>query len=49
MEAIIATVVSTLGAYFCKLDFCMLYTFVSLAVALYKSWINYANDKTTKR
>lgn len=49
MEAIIVLFVSATGAYFCNIDFCVLHTFVSIAVALYKNWINYANDKTARR
>lgn len=45
MEAIIAFGVSIVGAALCDLDFCTLYTFVSIATALLK----YANDKTARR
>lgn len=48
MEAIIALVVSALGAHYCNLDFCTTHTFVSVAIALYKAWIDYADDKATK-
>lgn len=49
MDVVIAFVVSSAGAYFYGLDFCTIYTFVSIATALYKSWTNYANDKTARR
>lgn len=49
MDAIIVLVVSTIGAHFCNMDFCTLHTFVSIAIALYKSWIDYTNDKTARR
>ena len=49
MDAIIVLVISVIGAHFCNMDLCTLHTFVSIAVTLYKSWINYTNDKTAKR
>jgi len=49
MDAIIAFVVSSVGEYFYNLDFCALYTFVSIATALCKSFTDYSNDKTSKR
>lgn len=49
MEAVIALVVSCIGAYFYNIDFCTLHTFISIALALCKIWIDYANDKTAKR
>lgn len=49
MDAIIALVVSVLGYQFYGFDFCTLFTFISVANTLYKSWINYINDKTAKR
>lgn len=49
MDAVIVLVASAIGAYFCNIDFCILHTFVGIAIALYKSWINYTNDKTAKR
>lgn len=49
MDAIIALAVSIIGFLCCGIDFCTLFTFVSVAISLYKKWINYANDKTAKR
>lgn len=49
MDAIIALVISALGCVCCGIDFGMLYTFVSTALALYKNWMNYFNDKAIKR
>lgn len=46
MDNVIGLVVSALGAYFAKLDFFILYTCVSIALGLYKSWLNHTNDKT---
>ena len=45
MDAIIALVVSFLGYMCCDIDFCTLFTFVSIALSIY----DYINDKTAKR
>lgn len=45
MDVIISFSVSVAGSILCDLDFCTLYTFVSIATAMMK----YANDKTAKR
>lgn len=45
MVAVIGLITSFIGAYFYDLDFCTLYTFISIALELQK----YANDKTAKR
>lgn len=44
MDAIIVLVVSAIGAVFYNIDFCTLHTFVSIAISLYRSWINYTKD-----
>ncbi len=49
MDAIIALVISAIGYEFYNMDFCTLFTFVSVANTLYKNWINYTNDKATRR
>lgn len=49
MDVIIALAISILGAFFYAMDFCTMFTFVSIALALYKSWIKHTNDKTTRR
>ena len=49
LDAIIALAISAIGHVFCGIDFCMLYTFVSSAIVLYRNWIDYTNDKTAKR
>lgn len=46
MEVVIGAIVSALGAHFCGMDFCTLYTFVSMSIALYKAWNNHTSDKT---
>lgn len=46
MEVIIGAIISMLGAYFGEMDFCTLYTFVSMGIALYKAWSDHTNDKT---
>lgn len=40
MDVIIGLVISALGAHFYKIDFCTLYTFVSIALALYRSCVS---------
>lgn len=49
MTAVIGTVISFTGAYFYDLDFCTLYTFISIALELQKMISKHANDKTAKR
>lgn len=49
MDVIIVLIVSSIGAYFCDLDFCTLHTFVSIVVALAKECEKYTNDKFTRR
>lgn len=49
MTAVIGTVISFIGAYLYDLDFCTLYTFVSIALELQKNIIKHTNDKTAKR
>lgn len=49
MDAIIVLAISTMGCNFYNLDFCTLYTFISISNTLYKKWINYTIDKTAKR
>lgn len=49
MEAIIVFVVSAVCAHFCDINFYTLHTVVSISVAIYKSWIDFTNDKTAKR
>ncbi len=49
MVAIIGTVISFIGAYFYDLDFCTLYTFISIALELQKNILKQTNDKTAKR
>lgn len=45
MDVIIALCVSIAGSMLTDVDFCTLYTFVSIATSLLK----YANDKTANR
>lgn len=49
MDAIIGVIISTLGSYFSDIDFCTLYTFISIALSIYRSWKDHTDDKTTKR
>ena len=49
MDVIIEVAVSAMGFSYCGIDFCTLFAFVSIAVALYKNWIDYTNDKTARR
>ncbi len=49
MSAIIALVISAFGCKFYNIDFCTLFTFISVANTLYESWKNYTNDEATKR
>lgn len=49
MDAIIALAISAVGFYCCKIDFCTLFTFVSVSMSLHKSWTDYTNDKTSRR
>ena len=45
MSVIIGVIVSALGTHFCSMDFCMLYTFVSIGISIYKVLI-FTDDKT---
>lgn len=45
MDIIIVLITSVLGSYFGNMDFCTLFTFISIANQL----CNYTNDKTAKR
>lgn len=49
MQAIIGLTISALGYIFSGIDFCTLYAFVSVALDLYKGWIDYSNDKAARR
>lgn len=49
MDAIIALAISIIGFLCCDIDFCTLFTFVSVAISLYKKWIDYTNDKAARR
>lgn len=49
MDIVIALAVSVIGTSLCSVDFGTLYAFVSAAMSLYKSWIDYANDETARR
>lgn len=49
MYAIIAVVISVIGYVFCGIDFCTLYTLVGTALTLYENWLDYSNDKATRR
>ncbi len=49
MSVIIALVISAFGCKFCNVDFCTLFTFISVANTLCESWINYTNDEAAKR
>lgn len=40
MDVIIGLVISALGAHFYKIDFCTLFTFISIALALYQNCVN---------
>lgn len=46
MVAIIGTIISLIGAYFYEMDFCTLYTFISIALELQLLLLKYTNDKT---
>lgn len=39
MDLIIAFVISIVGANYCNIDIYSMFTFINLAVALYKRWI----------
>ena len=45
MEVIVGAIVSMLGHYLYGMDFCTLYTFISIGIATYKA-IDHTNDKT---
>ena len=45
MDTVIALCISVVGSYFCGLDFCTLYTFISISIELNKN----AKDKTANR
>lgn len=45
MDVVIVLITSALASYFYDMDFCTLFTFISIANELYK----YTNDKTAKR
>lgn len=45
MDTVIALCISLVGSYFCGLDFCTLYTLISISIELNK----YAKDKTANR
>lgn len=49
MDAIIVLVVSVIGNLVCGIDFFALHTFLSVSLGIYKEWINYTNDKATRR
>lgn len=49
MEAVIGLVISILGYESCGIDFCTLFTFVSVAIDIYKVLDSYTNDKATRR
>lgn len=44
MKTRIGIIVSVIGAYFYDIDFCTLYTFVSVAILLYAELNNNTND-----
>lgn len=46
MSAIIGAIASFLGAYFYDIDFCTMYTFVSIGISVCQEWFNHTNDKT---
>ena len=45
MEVIIVLFVSCIGSFFYEIDFCTLFTFISIANEI----IKYTNDETAKR
>ncbi len=45
MGSAIGLVVSAIGAYFCDVGFCTLYTFVSISIALHDEWNRYQQIK----
>lgn len=49
MDTIIALAILIIGLLCYGIDFCTLFTFVSVAISLYENWIDYANDKAAKR
>lgn len=49
MSAVIGAIVSALGAYFGGMDFCTLYTFVSIGIEAYKFVNDHTSDKTALR
>ena len=49
LDAIIALAISAIGCVFCNMDFCTLFTFISVSNILYKNWIDYIHDKTARR
>lgn len=46
MESIIGTIISLFGFYIYGMDFCTLYTFISISIAIYKTWQDHTNKKT---
>ena len=49
MSAVVGAIVSALGAYFGGMDFCTLYTFVSMGITIYEVLSDHTNDKTALR
>ena len=49
MEAIIIMLSSCIGACFADVDYFVLHTCISTAIAIYKDYLHYTNDKTAKR
>lgn len=46
MENAVSLVLSAFGAYFCGMDFCDLFMFISCGIALFKTLSKFTNDKS---
>lgn len=49
MGVVIGVTVSVIGAFLYDMDFCTLYTFISISIYAYKEWRHlHTNDKALK-
>ena len=49
MKPIVVLVATVIGSHFCGIDFCTLYTVVSIALDIYERYSENTHDKTAKR
>ena len=46
MDVIIGVIISVIGSYLYRMDFCTLYTFITIGIAICRFWLEHTNDKT---